>query len=86
MRAVKVINIEKIKESLLSKYEIKEIEEQLKLYIEGFIQEFENIKICLNNNINSVKCYEYFNTKENFFIIMELCVQLFPIRLFFFTF
>ena len=31
------------------------------------------MKICSNNNINSVKCYEYFNNKENFVIIMELC-------------
>jgi len=32
-----------------------------------------NMKICSNNNINSVKCYEYFNNKDNFVIIMELC-------------
>ena len=31
------------------------------------------MKICSNNNINSVKCYEYFNTEDNFVIIMELC-------------
>ena len=29
------------------------------------------MKICLNDN--SVKCYEYFNNKNNFVIIMELC-------------
>ena len=29
--------------------------------------------ICSKNNINSVKCYEYFNNDKNFVIIMELC-------------
>ena len=36
-------------------------------------KEFEIMKICSNNNNNSVKCYEYFNTKDKFVIIMELC-------------
>jgi len=31
------------------------------------------MKICSNNNNNSVKCYEYFHNKDNFVIIMELC-------------
>ena len=31
------------------------------------------MKICSKNNINSVKCYEYFNTEKSFAIIMELC-------------
>ena len=31
------------------------------------------MKICSINNNNSVKCYEYFNNKDNFVIIMELC-------------
>ena len=31
------------------------------------------MKICSNNNNNSVKCYEYFKNKDNFVIIMELC-------------
>ena len=35
------------------------------------LNEYENMKICANNNINSMKCYEYFNTKDNFVIIME---------------
>ena len=73
LRAIKVINIEKIKEKLLSQYEREEIKNQIKLYIDGFIEEFEIMKICSKNNNNSVKCYEYFNNKENFVIIMELC-------------
>ena len=73
LRAIKIIDKEKIRKKLSSQYEIKEIENQLKIYIEGFIQEFENMKICSRNNDNSVKCYEYFNNKDNFVIIMELC-------------
>ena len=73
LRAIKVISLEKIKENLLSQYEANEIEEQLNLCINGFIEEYNNMKICSNNNNNSVKCYEYFNNKDNFVIIMELC-------------
>ena len=73
MRAIKVMSLEKIKEELLSQYEIEEIEEQLKKCIEGFISEFKIMEICSKNNENSVKCYEYFNNKDNFVIIMELC-------------
>ena len=29
------------------------------------------MKIC--NNINSIKCYDYYDTKKDFIIIMELC-------------
>ena len=73
--AIKIMEIEKITGNLLSKYEIEEIEEQLNLCIEGFIQEFENMKICSKDNENSVKCYKFFNNKDNFIIIMELCDQ-----------
>ena len=73
LRAIKVMNIEKIEANLLEEYEREEIKEQLELCIEGFKKEFENMKICSENNNNSVKCYEYFNNEENFVIIMELC-------------
>ena len=33
------------------------------------------MKICSNNNSNSVKCYKYFYNTDNFVIIMELCDQ-----------
>ena len=75
IRAIKVMEIEKIRENLSSQYEIEEIKEQLKLCIVGFIQEFENMKICSKDNENSVKLYEYFNNKNNFAIIMELYDQ-----------
>ena len=31
------------------------------------------MKICSNDNENSVKCYEYFMNNDKFIIIMELC-------------
>ena len=49
------------------------VEEQFELCINGFKTEFENMKICSLNNENSVKCFEYFNSEDNFIIIMELC-------------
>ena len=45
----------------------------LKKYLEGYINEFENMNLCSNNNIHSVKCYEYFQTVKCFAIVMELC-------------
>ena len=74
MRAIKVMSLEKIKLDLSSQYEKEEIiEEQLNLYIKGFIQEYKIMEICSKNNDNSIKCYEYFNNKDNFAIVMELC-------------
>ena len=75
LRAIKIISLEKIKENLSYQYEENEIEGQLNLCINRFIEGFNNMKICSNNNNNSVKCYEYFNNKNNFVIIMELCDQ-----------
>ena len=73
MRAIKVMSIETIRGNLAFKYEIEEIEEQLKKCIEGFIEEYKIMEICSKNNENSVKCYEYFKDEYNFVIIMELC-------------
>ena len=74
LRAIKIINLQKIKENLMNEYGT-ELKKQLELCIKGFMTEFENMKICICslNNENSVKCYEYFNNKDNFIIIMELC-------------
>ena len=69
LRAIKVMSLEKIKENLLLQYERKDIKKHLDLCINGFIEEFNNMKICSNKN--SVKCYEYFNNRNNFVIIME---------------
>ena len=74
LRAIKVMDLNKIREYLINEIDEKdEIEEKLKPYINGFIKEFEIMKKCCINNNNSVKCYEYFYNDNNFAIIMELC-------------
>ena len=70
---IKVMDLDKKRENIINEEGIDNIEEQLKLFIEGFITEFENMKICSINNKNSVKCYEYFINEKYFVIIMELC-------------
>ena len=50
-----------------------EINSKIQDYIDGLILEFENMKECSFNNINSVKYYEYFINSNEFIIIMELC-------------
>ena len=72
LRAIKVIQLDKLKENILSYLEEDEDpEKKLKEYIDRYINECENMKLC--SNINSVKFYEYFNDGNNFVIIMELC-------------
>ena len=73
LRAIKVIDLKKFKENLLYEYKNGKIKEQLHLYIEQCFEEFTNMRICAKNNINSVKCYEYFHNEDTFVIIMELC-------------
>jgi len=74
IRAIKVMNLNKIREDIINEIdENDDIEEKLKSYIKGFIEEYEIMKKCCNNNNNSVKCYEYFYNDDNFAIIMELC-------------
>ena len=72
LRAIKVIQLDKLKESILT-YGDEDEDPEIKLNecIEGFIKECENMKIC--SNINSVKYYEYFKTNKNFVIIIEIC-------------
>ena len=70
LRAIKVIKLDKLKESIFA-YGIEDPEKKIEEYIDGYINECENMKIC--SNINSVKYYEYFYDRNNFVIIMELC-------------
>ena len=72
LRAIKVIDLDIIKQNLLEQYEIKEIKTHLQLWIDKFKNEYENMKKCSQSD-NSVKCYEYFDNNKNFVIVMELC-------------
>ena len=73
LRAIKVIDLDEIRINLMDEYEGEELENQIKFHVDGFITEYNNMKKCSENNINSVKCYEYFNNDKYFAIIMELC-------------
>ena len=75
LRAVKIIDTEEIKKQLKIEYIKDDIEEEFKTIYESFINEIECMKICSKNNSNdnSVKYYEYFQTEQNFIIVMELC-------------
>ena len=73
LRAIKMMDFNKMKESFSLKYDFEEINEKINSYKNKFIEEFENMKLCSINNINSVKCYEYYCNENSFVIIMELC-------------
>ena len=73
-RAIKIIDKELIK----NPFRIKDLKEpsdnEIKPYIDCFYKEIENMKKCGGeDNINIVKFYEYFDTKDEFAIVMELC-------------
>ena len=73
LRAIKIKDLNIIKNELLKKYNKSEINEKIKDYINDLIFEYEKMKECSYNNINSVKYYEYFYNENEFIIIMELC-------------
>ena len=72
-RAIKIIDLNLIKDEILKKRNSSDIDKILKSYIDILIMKFENLKECSKNNINSVKYYEYFINENEFIIIMELC-------------
>ena len=74
LRAIKVMEYDDIKQNLLMQYEVIELEEHFQSILDSLSKECENMNRCSkNNNPNSVNCFEYFKTDENFVIIMELC-------------
>ena len=75
-RALKMIDKNKIKYLYKQKYLNDPDEEVMKNYINCFLNEINNNKIAEGenkNNKNAVKYYEYYDTKEHFIIVMELC-------------
>ena len=72
-RAIKIINLNIIKDEILKNCSSSDIEKIIKDYIDILILKFENLKECSKNNINSVKYYEYFLNENEFIIVMELC-------------
>ena len=75
LRAIKFVNKEKIKNNLRVELMSNDIEEEFEKRQKKLLNEINCMKICSQNNTNdnSVKFYEYFDTKDNLIIVMELC-------------
>ena len=70
--AIKEIKKERIKDAIISKNMTLQVgEEELKPYIEKFNKELNFMQKCQCEN--SVKIYDYYVTKNDFIIVMELC-------------
>lgn len=76
--AIKIMEKKKVKDYIKKKLnKIRKITEQdMKPYLDGFLNEVNHMKILQginNENENTVIFKEYFNTEEEFGIVMELC-------------
>ena len=73
-RAIKIYDKNKIRNHIKKKKFKIPNEEDLKPYIDGFINEINNMKIIEDKkNVNVVKFFEYFHNNDEFSIVMELC-------------
>ena len=75
-RAIKIIDFKTIRSAFSKEYLRHPTEEDMKVYINYLITETENMESIGGENeinINTVKFYEYFITKNEFCIVMELC-------------
>jgi len=79
LRAIKILEKYKIINSLIRCYKNsfrnKEENTYIEPYIEGWLDEINNMKILDNNNNSEylVKIYDYFNNENELVIVMELC-------------
>ena len=75
-RAIKIIDFKSIQSAFSKQYLRYPTEQDMKVYINHLITETENMELIGGQNevnINTVKFYEYFITKNDFAIVMELC-------------
>ena len=73
-RAMKIIKKNVIRRALRDEYIKQNVELELSSFNNNFKKEVKYMQICeANNNKNTVKFYEYFDTEDEFVIIMELC-------------
>ena len=70
--AIKIIDKDKIKLGLRNEYCKQDIEEEY-YQVANLEDEVRYMKICGENNENSVKYYQHFETENEFVIVMELC-------------
>ena len=74
-RAIKVVYKNQIK-NVINQSSRHPNNNEMKECINGFIKEIENMKIAQGknkDNENAVKLYEYFDTQNEFALVMELC-------------
>ncbi len=73
-RAIKIIDKNKIKVGLRNELFKQDVELEYNTYNKDFRKEIYYMKECQkNNNKNSVRFYEYYDTDDEFIIVMELC-------------
>jgi serine/threonine protein kinase len=75
-KAVKNIDLKLIRKKIEEKELRPCTEEDLKIYIDDFIQETENMELMRGperDNKNTIIFYEYFQTENEFCIVQELC-------------
>ena len=73
-RAIKVIDKEEMKKRFKNTKNDNDVEEEFNLYIKnGLINEIDNMRTCMKDNLNSIKFYEYYDTEKEYAIVMELC-------------
>jgi len=73
-RALKIINKDEMRTALKNDNNTDNIEEEFKsIVINSIKNEIINMKICMTNNINSVKFYELYDNGKEYAIVMELC-------------
>ena len=73
LRAIKIIKLDDIKLVLEGQtHTNEEGKNQFNDFLKKLRNEIENMKICGENNENSIKYYESFETDEEFIIVMEL--------------
>ena len=75
-RAIKIIDKNVFRKKYINQYIKNPSETDILPYIDCYYNEIVNMKIAEGENMenkNIVKIYEYFNTEEEFVIVMELC-------------
>jgi serine/threonine protein kinase len=73
LRAIKIIKLDAIRMELLKENTEEEADKLFDDYINKLKNEIKFMEICGENNENSVKYYESYETEDEFVIIMELC-------------
>ena len=74
-RALKIIDLKDIRDKINENILIEDPKASFEKNMKDIKNELQNMRICSNNNQNenSVKYFEYFESEDEFAIVMELC-------------